>query len=66
MTQQAFSLARQKVKAEAFLELFRATVRGSYNEDLKDWRGYLPMAIDGSRIPCRRMPPYGNTTGQTV
>jgi hypothetical protein len=37
-SQQAFSQARQKVKG------------GSYNEPLKDWRGYLPMAVDGSHI----------------
>jgi hypothetical protein len=50
LTQQAFSLARQKVKGEAFQELFQASVQGSYNEELKDWRGYLPMAIDGSHV----------------
>jgi hypothetical protein len=50
MTQQAFSLARKKIKWEALLEIFRATVRGSYNEELNDRRGYLPMAIDGSRV----------------
>jgi hypothetical protein len=48
MSQQAFSLVRQKVKGEAFLELFQASVRGSYNETLKDRRGYLVMAVDGS------------------
>jgi hypothetical protein len=53
-SEQAFSLARQKVKWEAFWELFKASVRGSYNEELKDWRGYLPMATGGSRI---RLPP---------
>jgi hypothetical protein len=47
MTQQAFSLARQKVKREAFQELFQASVEGSYNETLKDWRGWLLFAIDG-------------------
>jgi hypothetical protein len=36
---QAFSPVRQKVKGEAFPELFWARVRGSYNETLKDWRG---------------------------
>jgi hypothetical protein len=40
MTEQAFSLARQKVKREAVLELFQASVRGRYNEALRDWRGY--------------------------
>jgi hypothetical protein len=48
MSRQAFSLARQKVKWEAFRELFQASVKGSYNERITDWRGYLLMAIDGS------------------
>jgi hypothetical protein len=30
--------------------LFQASVRGSYNEGLKGWWGYLPLAIDGSHI----------------
>jgi hypothetical protein len=30
--EQAFSLARQKLKREALEELFRASVEGSYNE----------------------------------
>jgi hypothetical protein len=66
MSRQAFSLARQKVKWEAFLELFRASVKGSYNETLKDWRGYLPMAIDGSHIALPRdaaLREYYGTTG---
>ncbi|MDR1148543.1 MAG: hypothetical protein LBK66_07920, partial [Spirochaetaceae bacterium] len=66
MTQQAFSLARKKIKWEAFLELFRATVRGSYNEELKDWRGYLPMAIDGSHAalpPDAELKKYYGATG---
>jgi hypothetical protein len=50
MSRQAFSMARQKVKREAFRELFQASAEGSYNEELKDWRGYLLMAVDGSRI----------------
>ena len=54
MSQQAFSLARQKVRWEAFLELFQASVRGSYNEKLKDWRGYLLMAVDSSHIALPR------------
>jgi hypothetical protein len=69
MSRQAFSLARQKVKWEAFLELFRATVRGSYNETLKDWRGYLPMAIDGSHIalpPDAALREYYGATGHEL
>jgi hypothetical protein len=45
MSRQAFSQARQKVKREAFRELFQASVQGSYNETIKEWRG-LPFADD--------------------
>ena len=54
MSQQAFSRARQKVKWEAFRELFQASVRGSYNETIKDWRRYLLMAIDSSHVALPR------------
>jgi hypothetical protein len=54
MSQQAFSLARQKVTWEAFRELFQASVRGSYQETIKEWRGYLLMAIDSSHITLPR------------
>jgi hypothetical protein len=42
------------VKREAFRELFQAGVEGSYNETLKDWRGYLVMAVDSSHIALPR------------
>jgi hypothetical protein len=53
MSQQAFSAARQKIKWEAFEELFQASVVGSYQEDWKQWRGFRLMAADGSilRLP---------------
>jgi hypothetical protein len=55
MSQQALSLARQKVKREALLELFRASVEGSYNEPLEAWRGKYPVtAIDPGRIALPR------------
>ncbi|MDR0760426.1 MAG: transposase, partial [Treponema sp.] len=66
MSQQAFSLARQKLKWEAVEELFRASVEGSYNEEIKDWRGWLLMAVDGSRIvlpPDAELREYYGTTG---
>ena len=50
MSQQAFSAARQKIKWEAFEELFQTSVRGSYNEKWEKWRGYRLMAADGSFI----------------
>jgi hypothetical protein len=54
MSQQAFSLARQKIKWEAFEELFRASVKGSYHESIRDWRGYLLLAVDASHIALPR------------
>ncbi|MDR2630053.1 MAG: hypothetical protein LBC60_03930, partial [Spirochaetaceae bacterium] len=65
MTQQAFSLARQKIKWEAFLELFRASVKGSYNETLKYWRGFLLMAIDSSHIALPKDAALGEYYGAT-
>ena len=50
MSQQAFSAARQKIKWEALKEMFHASVEGSLNEDMRPWRGYRIMAIDGTYI----------------
>lgn len=50
MSQQAFSAARQKIKWQAFQELFEASVSGSYNEKWKTWKGFRVLAIDGSFI----------------
>jgi hypothetical protein len=69
MSQQAFSQARQKVKPEAFRELFQASLKGSYNETLKDFRGYLLMAIDGSHIalpPDAALREYYGATGHEL
>jgi len=48
ISQQAFSAARQKIRWEALEELFRASVEGSLNEEMKLWRGFRVMAIDGT------------------
>jgi hypothetical protein len=48
MSQQAFSAARQKIKWEAFEELFQTSAAGSYQEEWKQWRGFRLLAIDGS------------------
>jgi hypothetical protein len=51
VTQQAFSLARQNIKWEAFQELHAETVIGLYKEFEADlWNGYRVWAIDGSKI----------------
>jgi hypothetical protein len=69
MSQQAFSLARQKAKREVFQELFQASVKGSYNETIKDFRGYLLMAADGSHItlpPDEALREYYVATGHEL
>jgi hypothetical protein len=50
MSQQAFSEARQKLKWEAFLQLFEVTVEASCKGALKRWHGYRLLAIDGSKL----------------
>ena len=53
MTQQAFSLARQKIKWEAFRELFDLTVNSYYTEysdEIQMWNGMRVSAIDGSKL----------------
>ena len=53
MTQQAFSLARQKIKWEAFRELFDYGVKVhyiNYADEIRLWNGYRVSAIDGSKL----------------
>jgi hypothetical protein len=50
MSQQAFSAARQKIKWEAFEQLFQTSVSGSYEEECTNWRGFRVLVIDGSFI----------------
>jgi hypothetical protein len=50
MSQQVFSAARQKIKWEAFRELFQASVTGSCHEEWEQWRRFRLMAVDGSFI----------------
>jgi hypothetical protein len=49
MTQQSFSEARQKLRWEAFRELFRTIVDGIYEMHFDTWHGYRLSAIDGSK-----------------
>ena len=51
ITQQAFSLARQKIKWEAFREMFQFTVATYYNiNEIERWNGYRVSGIDGSKL----------------
>ena len=54
-SKQAFSKGRQRIKPEAFLELFQATVDKFYEKaETVTWRGYHLLGIDGTRLnlPC--------------
>jgi hypothetical protein len=50
MTQQAFSEARNKLKASALSHLFYMTARLPYNGYYDTYRGYRVLAIDGSKM----------------
>jgi hypothetical protein len=51
MSQQAFSEARQKIKWEAFQQMFEFTVSKSYEHiEIARWNGYRLSAIDGSML----------------
>jgi hypothetical protein len=69
MSQQAFSLARQKIKWEAFRELYDLTVNGhyeNYKDEIKLWNGLRIFAIDGSKLSLPNDKPlrsYFGTSG---
>jgi len=69
MSQQAFSLTRQKIKWQAFLELFIYSVNThyrEYGEDLKRWYGLRVHAIDGSKMSLpndKQLRDYFGTSG---
>jgi hypothetical protein len=69
ITQQAFSEARQKIKWEAFRELFvfGANVHyKNYEEEIERWNGHLIFAIDGSKLSLPNDEPlrkYFGTSG---
>jgi hypothetical protein len=49
MSEQSFSEARQKIRWEAFRELFETTVGAIYEGFYRTWHGYRVSAIDGSK-----------------
>ncbi len=68
-SKQAFSKGRKRIRPEAFLELFYATIEKFYEKaETEKWRDYHLMAIDGTRLnlPCtdelREL--YGEQTSQ--
>lgn len=49
-TKQAFSKGRQRIKPEAFLDLFKTTVSEFYQQaDYRTYKGYRITAIDGTK-----------------
>jgi hypothetical protein len=51
MSQQAFSEARQKIKWEAFQEMFEFTAATFYKiNEVQRWNGYRLSAVDGSKL----------------
>ena len=68
-SKQAFSKGRQRIKVEAFQELFQAVVDKFYEKaDLTSWNGYQLFGIDGTRLnlPCtdQLAELYGTQTSQ--
>lgn len=54
-SKQAFSKGRQRIKPEAFQELYQAVVSKFYEKaDICSWKGYQLFGIDGTRLnlPC--------------
>jgi hypothetical protein len=50
ISQQAFSLARYKIKVSAFVALFILTVETMLGDCRKNWHGYRVLAVDGTKI----------------
>jgi hypothetical protein len=68
MTQQAFSAARQKIKWEAFRELFDYGVEVhyiNYQDAIRRWNGLRVFAIDGSIVLLPNDPPLRTYFGST-
>jgi len=68
MKQQSFSEARQKIKWQAFRDLFKAIVNLIYTGYYETWHGYRVSAIDGSKtqIPDDQyLREYFGTMGNT-
>lgn len=68
-SKQAFSKGRQRIKPEAFQELFQAVVDKFYEKvELSSWHGYHLFGIDGTRLnlPCTSelSDLYGEQTSQ--
>ena len=66
MSQQAFSLARQKIKWQAFRVLFDATVNNRYmiyEQDIKRWHGLRVHAVDASIQALANDPPLRDFFG---
>jgi len=68
MSQQAFSLARQKIKWQAFWDLFVLAVNTHYRiykDKIKRWKGFRIFAIDGSKQSLPNDPPLREYFGSS-
>jgi hypothetical protein len=65
MSQQSFSEARQKIRWEAFQELFMAIVDHVYSFSYRTWHGYRVSAIDGSKVQLPDDPKLRDSFGTT-
>jgi hypothetical protein len=67
MTQQSFSEARQKIKWEAFQDLFITIVNHIYTGFYRTWHGYRVSAIDGTKLQLpddQKLREYYGTVGR--
>ena len=67
MTQQSFSEARQKIKWEAFQDLFKTIIDHIYTGFYRTWHGYRVSAVDGSKMQIpddRTLRDHFGTTGE--
>jgi len=63
MTEQSLSTARNKIKWEAFAEIFEATGVFAYTGDYDRWNGYRIWAIDGSKMALPNHPSLSEVFG---
>jgi hypothetical protein len=65
ISQQAFSLARQKIKWQAFRVMFQYTVATYYSnkDEIQRWKGWRIYAIDGSKLALPNDKPLGDYFG---
>jgi len=64
VTEQSLSTARNKLRWEAFADLFSETVQYIYSGDIELWNGYRVWAIDGSKFALPNYPALAKLFGE--